>query len=99
MEDSTVTRAYLADVVYRKMGYSRSECADLVDAVIEEIISGLEKQGVVKLSSFGSFRMRQKKERIGRNPKTKEEVPIPPRKVISFYASALMKKRINSGGA
>ena len=96
MEGNTVTRAYLTDSIYKEFGYSRAECADLVDAVLEEMNSGLDNDGEVKVSSFGTFKVKQKKQRIGRNPKTREEVPISARKVVSFYVSNLLKKRINS---
>jgi integration host factor subunit alpha len=91
----TITRADLTEAVYREIGFSHTECADLVDSVLEEIIKGMEEEELVKLSSFGSFKVRHKKERVGRNPKTKVEVPISPRKVVSFHASNLMHKRIN----
>lgn len=96
MESNTVTRAYLTDAIYRKFGYSRAECSDLVDAVLEEMNTGLEEDGEVKISSFGTFKVKQKKERIGRNPKTKQEVPISARNVVSFYVSNILKKRINN---
>lgn len=95
MSEDTVTRAYLMNVIYKKYGYSRAESADLVDTVIEEINKGLEEENEVKISSFGTFKVRQKKQRVGRNPKTKKEVPISARKVVSFYASNLLKKNIN----
>ncbi len=95
LEAGTVTRAYLAEVLYKKFGYSRAESADIVDAVIEEIIIGMESEDEVKISSFGTFKVKSKKERIGRNPKTKKEVPVTARKVASFYVSNLLKKRIN----
>jgi integration host factor subunit alpha len=95
MQEDTVTRAYLTDSIYKKLGFSRAECADLVDAVLDEVNKGLIKDGEVKISAFGSFKVRQKKQRIGRNPKTKAEVPISARKVVSFYVSNLLKKRIN----
>jgi integration host factor subunit alpha len=96
MQEETVTRAYLTDSIYKKLGFSRAECADLVDAVLEEVNKGLVKDGEVKISSFGSFKVRNKKQRIGRNPKTKQEVAISARSVVSFYASSLLKKRINN---
>lgn len=92
----TVTRAYLSETLYKKFGYSRAESADLVDAVIEEVIKGMEKEEEVKISSFGTFKVKNKKERIGRNPKTKEEVPVTARKVVSFYVSNILKKKINT---
>ncbi|MCE3233440.1 MAG: integration host factor subunit alpha [Rickettsiaceae bacterium] len=96
MQDSTVTRAYLTDSIYKKLGYSRAECADLVDAVLEEMTKGLIKDEEVKISAFGSFKVKQKNPRLGRNPKTKAEVPISARKVVSFYVSSLLKERVNS---
>lgn len=95
-EKNTVTRAYLADVIYRKIGISFAESSELVDSLFEEVIDALEQEQIVKISSFGSFQVRQKNERVGRNPKTKKEASIKPRKVVSFYASNLLKKRINS---
>ncbi len=94
-DNDTVTRAYLAESLYKKFGYSRAEAADLVDAVIEEVILGLENEGEVKISSFGTFKVKRKNQRIGRNPKTKQEVPVTARKVVSFYVSNLLKKKIN----
>lgn len=95
MENRTVTRADLAESVYEQVGLSRNESADLVEAVLEEISSTLIKGENVKISSFGSFSVRQKGERIGRNPKTGVEVPILPRKVLVFRASHVLKDRIN----
>lgn len=93
--EETVTRAYLTESVYRKLGFSRAECSDLVDAVLDEINNSLVENGEVKISSFGTFKVKSKKARVGRNPKTKEEVPISARKVVSFYVSNILKKRIN----
>lgn len=95
-EKNTVTRAYLANVIYREIGISFAESSELVDSLFEELIQALENEEVVKISSFGSFHILHKKERIGRNPKTKKEATILPRKVVSFYASNLLKKRINN---
>ena len=91
----TLTRADLANSVYREIGLSLSESNDLVDAVIEELCAALESGDTVKLSSFGTFKLRHKKERIGRNPKTGVEVPITPRTVVTFNASNLLKDRVN----
>lgn len=91
----TVTRAQLSEAVYEEVGLSRNESADLVETVLEEISGALERGEVVKISSFGSFAVRQKGERIGRNPKTGEEVPILPRRVLVFRASHVLKNRIN----
>ena len=93
---STVTRADLAEAVYQRVGLSRAEAADLVEAVIEEIASAAERGENIKLSSFGTFAVRQKGERIGRNPKTGEEVPITPRRVMVFKPSNILKKHINA---
>ncbi|MBN67174.1 MAG: integration host factor subunit alpha [Rickettsiales bacterium] len=91
----TLTRADLSNAVYREIGLSLSESTDLVDAVIEEISDALEQGETVKLSSFGTFKLRHKKERIGRNPKTGVEVPISPRTVLSFNASNILKDKVN----
>jgi integration host factor subunit alpha len=97
MESSTVTRADLAEIVYRKVGLSRTESAQLVEMVIDEICDAITRGETVKLSSFATFQVRSKNERIGRNPKTGEEVPISPRKVVSFKASNVLKQRVNKG--
>ena len=97
MTAGTVTRAHLAEVVYEAVGLSRSESADLVDAILEEMAGALVEDGSVKISSFGTFAVRQKGQRIGRNPKTGEEVPILPRRVLVFRASQALKDRINAG--
>lgn len=91
----TVTRAQLSEAVYEEVGLSRNESADLVETVLEEIAAALERGEMVKISSFGSFAVRQKGERLGRNPKTGEEVPILPRRVLVFRASHVLKNRIN----
>lgn len=96
-DTETVTRAYLAEALYKKFGYSRAESSDLVDAVIEEVILGIKNEDEVKISSFGTFKVKKKNQRIGRNPKTKEEVPVTARKVVSFYVSNILKKQINDG--
>ena len=96
MAGNTVTRADLTDAVYQEVGLSRNESADLVDSVLSEIAGALVKGEVVKISSFGSFSVRQKGERIGRNPKTGEEVPILPRRVLVFRASNVLKSHINN---
>lgn len=95
MSGVTVTRAHLSEAVYQEVGLSRNESAELVETVLEEISSALERGEMVKISSFGSFAVRQKGERIGRNPKTGEEVPILPRRVLVFRASHVLKNRIN----
>jgi integration host factor subunit alpha len=91
----TITRADLAEAVYKKLGLSRSESSDLVELMLAEISDAIARGENVKLSSFGSFLVRSKGERIGRNPKTGVEVPIKPRRVMVFKASAVLKARIN----
>jgi integration host factor subunit alpha len=91
----TVTRADLAEAVYRRVGLSRAESADLVQSFLEEICAAAERGETVKLSSFGSFVVRSKSQRIGRNPKTGVEVPILPRRVMVFKPSNVLKARIN----
>ena len=95
MPGDTITRAQLSEAVYEEVGLSRNESADLVEAVLEEMASSLTEGETVKISSFGSFSIRQKSQRMGRNPKTGEEVPILPRKVIIFKPSHVLKNRIN----
>ena len=95
MTGRTVTRADLSEAVYQEVGLSRNESAELVESVLSEISDALVRGEVVKISSFGSFSVRHKGERIGRNPKTGEEVPILPRRVLVFRASHVLKNRIN----
>lgn len=95
MAEKTVTRAQLSEAVYHEVGLSRNESADLVESVLGEISDALVRGEGVKLSSFGSFSVRSKGQRTGRNPKTGEEVPILPRKVLVFRASHVLKKAIN----
>lgn len=92
---STMTRADLAEAVYEQVGLSRNESSDLVESVLDIISDALIKGDSVKISSFGSFAVREKSERVGRNPKTGVEVPISPRRVLVFKASHLLKERIN----
>jgi integration host factor subunit alpha len=93
----TATRIELYDAVYRKVGLSRSEASALVELVLKEISDSVARGETVKLSSFGTFNVRQKGKRNGRNPKTGVEVPISPRRVVVFKASAIMKQQINDG--
>lgn len=97
MGGETVTRADLSEAVYQAVGLSRTESADLVELFLNEIGSCLEQGETVKLSSFGSFVVRKKNQRIGRNPKTGDEVPIAPRRVLVFKPSNVLKDRINAG--
>ena len=99
MAEETVTRAQLSEAVYQEVGLSRNESADLVESILREISDALVRGETVKISSFGSFFVRQKGERVGRNPKTGEEVPILPRRVLVFRASHVLKNRINGEGA
>ena len=94
MGGKTLTRADLAEAVYRKVGLSRTESAQLVEMVLDEICEAIVREETVKLSSFATFHIRAKNQRIGRNPKTGEEVPILPRKVMTFKASNVLKQRI-----
>ncbi|MDO8287844.1 MAG: integration host factor subunit alpha [Parvibaculum sp.] len=92
----TITRAHLSEAVYQEVGLSRNESAELVESVLLEIGDSLSRGDTVKLSSFGSFSVRQKGGRMGRNPKTGEEVPIKPRRVLVFRPSHVLKELINS---
>lgn len=91
----THTRADLTEAVYQAVGLSRQESGQLVESVLETIAARLEAGETVKLSSFGTFQVRAKNERVGRNPKTGEEVAITPRRVLTFRASHVLKDRIN----
>jgi integration host factor subunit alpha len=95
MGGKTLTRADLAEAIFQKVGLPRNESAEIVEMVLREIVASLERGDTVKLSSFGSFGIRDKGQRIGRNPKTGQEVPITPRRVLVFRASNIMKQRIN----
>lgn len=95
MSGKTVTRADLSEAVYKRVGLSRTESAALVETVLGHITDCVVRGEPVKLSSFGSFIVRQKGERVGRNPKTGEEVPISPRRVLVFKASNVLKQKIN----
>jgi integration host factor subunit alpha len=92
---NTVTRAQLAESIYTQVGLSRNESADLLEMVLERISSTLEAGESVKISGFGTFSVRQKGRRIGRNPKTGVEVPILPRRVLVFRPSQVLKAHVN----
>ena len=96
MSSGTVTRADLSEAVYREIGLSRSESAILVETVIDHISGSLLKGETVKLAGFGTFSLRDKKERIGRNPKTGKEVPITSRRVLVFKPSKIMRDRVDA---
>lgn len=91
----TVTRADLSDAVHRRIGLSRAESAEFVEMVLTEIFQAIVAGEDVKLSSFGSFHIRWKNERVGRNPKTGEAAPISARRVVMFKASNVLRARIN----
>ena len=95
--NGTVTRADLADVVHRRLGLSRAESAGLVERVLHHMCHALSEGQNVKISGFGTFILRDKGQRIGRNPKTGIEVPIAPRRVMTFRASQIMRDRIARG--
>lgn len=95
MSGTTVTRADLSEAVYQEVGLSRNDSAALVETILNEMVDALARGETVKISSFGSFSVRQKGQRIGRNPKTGEEVPILPRRVLVFRASHVLKNKIN----
>jgi len=97
MSEKTLTRMDLSESVFREVGLSRNESADLVESVLEKISASLVSGEQVKISSFGTFSIRKKNARVGRNPKTGEEAPIPPRRVLTFRPSHLMKDRVSEG--
>ena len=95
MAGRTITRAQLGEAIYQEVGLSRNESAELLESVLGQISEALAREETVKISSFGGFTVRRKGRRVGRNPKTGEEVPILPRKVLVFRPSQVLKKRIN----
>ena len=97
MGDRTLTRMDLSEAVFREVGLSRNESAELVESVLRHVSDALAKGETVKISSFGTFSVRDKGPRVGRNPKTGEEVPIQPRRVLTFRPSHLMKDRVAAG--
>ncbi len=97
MSDKTLTRMDLSESVFRAVGLSRNESAQLVESVLAHISDALVDGESVKISSFGTFNVRDKAARVGRNPKTGEEVPISPRRVLTFRPSQLMKDRVAAG--
>ena len=97
MTINTLTRMDLSEAVFREVGLSRNESAQLVETVLEEMSDALVRGEQVKISSFGTFSVRDKSARIGRNPKTGEEVPTNPRRVLTFRPSHLMKDRVADG--
>ena len=99
MSGKTVTRADLCEAVCQKVRVSRTKSATLVELVLKEITDCLERGETVKLSSFGLFVVRKKGQRMGRNPRTGQEAPISPRRVVVFKPSAILKQRINAAPA
>ena len=97
MADKTLTRMDLAEAVHAQVGLSRNDSAELVEAVLGHISDALVSGESVKISSFGTFSVREKAARVGRNPKTGQEVPIHPRRVMTFRSSHLMKDRVADG--
>ena len=97
MADQTLTRMDLAEAVFEEVGLSRNESADIVESVLQHISDALVRGENVKISSFGTFNIRDKNARVGRNTKTCEEVPINPRRVLSFRPSHTMKDRVSAG--
>ena len=97
MSDKTLTRMDLSEAVFKEVGLSRNESAELVESLHNHISDALTKGEQVKISSFGTFSVRDKTARVGRNPKTGEEVPITPRRVLTFRPSHLMKEKVALG--
>lgn len=98
LDVGTLTRADLSEQVHREIGLSRADSASVVEQILEHMCSALAQGQNVKISGFGSFILREKGERVGRNPKTGVEVPIAPRRVLTFRASQMLRDRIVSGG-
>jgi integration host factor subunit alpha len=91
----TITRAHLAEMIYSQVGLSRNESAALLETVLDRLMAALEAGESVKISGFGTFSVRQKGRRVGRNPKTGVEVPILPRRVLVFRPSQVLKAHVN----
>lgn len=99
MTEKTLTRMDLSEAVFQEVGLSRNESAQLVESILQHVSDALVRGETVKISSFGTFSVRDKAARVGRNPKTGEEAPIPPRRVLSFRPSHIMKDRVAQGNA
>ena len=97
MTEQTLTRMDLADAIFEEVGLSRNESSEIVDSILNHVSDALVRGENVKISSFGTFNIRDKNARVGRNPKTGEEVPISPRRVLSFRPSQTMKDRVAEG--
>ncbi len=98
MSGKTLTRADLCEAVMDELGVHRSDSVNLVEMALDEMSEGLVRDEILKLSSFGTFSVRHKRARTGRNPRTKVEVEITPRRVVSFRASHVLKDKINGNG-
>ena len=96
MSGKTVTRAQLGEAVYQEVGLSRNESAELLESVLSEMSTALARGETVKISSFGSFSVRHKGQRIGRNPKTGEEIPISARRVVTFRPGQKLKQKVEA---
>ena len=96
MTGNNLTRADIATEIQKKLGFSFSESNSMVDSMVDELCAGLKQEDILKISGFGTFSVKEKAARIGRNPKTKEEAVISARKVVSFYSSNLLDEEINS---
>ena len=99
MVDNTLTRMDLNEAVFREVGLSRNESSDLVESVLNHISDAMVKGEQVKISSFGTFSLRDKSARVGRNPKTGDEAQIAPRRVLTFRPSHLLKDRVANGNS
>lgn len=99
MTEKTLTRMDLSEAVFEEVGLSRNESAQLVESILQHVSDALVRGETVKISSFGTFSVRDKAARVGRNPKTGQEAPIPPRRVLSFRPSHIMKERVADGNA
>jgi len=96
VSEYTVTRADLIDAVYKEIGLSRTESSVIIESILNHITGALIRGETVKLSGFGTFDVRHKKSRMGRNPKTGREVPITSRRVLAFRPSNILKNRVNA---
>ena len=96
MSEFTVTRADISEAIYKEIGLSRTESSVLIESILDHIADALIKGELVKISGFGTFNVRDKAERMGRNPKTGRQVPITSRRVLTFKPSNVLKDRVNS---
>lgn len=94
MAEKTLTRAHIIEVMAQRLSISRQKCTEILEDMLDLMEAGIIKNSSLKLASFGSFSIRKKKTRVGRNPKTGQEVMITPRKTISFKASHVLKDKV-----